>query len=267
MIDTRLMDLFTRYQRIETEYPETTRIQTPFVVRHFDARRGGVVYANLTAENADPVIRDEIAFFTQQGVIDDFEWKYYDTDMPLDLPDRLRAHGFTPGEPEAVLVLDLAHLPPRLAAPPRSLIRRALTDADIDQIVVMHSLVWHDDQRWLGDYLKPVIAHSPDRLSAYIADVDGVTASAGWIDFNPPSPFSGLWGGSTLPEYRHRGLYTDLVAARAQEAIARGVQYLTIDASPMSRAVLEKLGFELLCMTIPFTFSPHTSVNMQADGS
>ncbi|GEM_PF-1278786 len=33
-----------------------------------------------------------------------------------------------------------------------------------------------------------------------------------------------------------------------------GVQYLTIDASVMSRAVLEKFGFELLCMTIPFAF-------------
>ena len=56
----------------------------------------------------------------------------------------------------------------------------------------------------------------------------------------------GLWGGSTLPEYRKQGLYTALVKARVQEAIERGIRYLTIDASPMSRAVLEKFGFELM---------------------
>jgi hypothetical protein len=31
-----------------------------------------------------------------------------------------------------------------------------------------------------------------------------------------------------------------------QEAKARGVRYLTIDASPASRAVLDKFGFQLM---------------------
>ena len=83
-------------------------------------------------------------------------------------------------------------------------------------------------------------------MSVYVAYVDGVPASAAWIDFHENNAFAGLWGGSTLPQYRQRGLYTALVSVRAQEAIARGVRYLTSDASPMSRAVLEKYGFRLL---------------------
>ena len=35
-------------------------------------------------------------------------------------------------------------------------------------------------------------------------------------------------------------------AARVQEAKARGIQFLTIDASPMSRAIVEKLGFQFM---------------------
>jgi predicted GNAT family acetyltransferase len=55
-----------------------------------------------------------------------------------------------------------------------------------------------------------------------------------------------LWGGATVPAYRKRGLYTALVSARAQEAKARGIRCLTIDASPASRAILEKFGFQLM---------------------
>jgi len=37
--------------------------------------------------------------------------------------------------------------------------------------------------------------------------------------------------------YRKRGLYTALLAVRAQEGRARQVKYLTVDASPMSRPI------------------------------
>jgi hypothetical protein len=36
---------------------------------------------------------------------------------------------------------------------------------------------------------------------------------------------------------------------RLQEAKARGVKYLTVDASPMSRPILEKFGFEFIANT------------------
>jgi len=39
------------------------------------------------------------------------------------------------------------------------------------------------------------------------------------------------------------------LAVRAQEAKARQVRYLKLDASPMSRPILEKFGFELITYT------------------
>jgi GNAT superfamily N-acetyltransferase len=99
-----------------------------------------------------------------------------------------------------------------------------------------------------------VLRDKSEQVSIYVAYVDGVPASVGWIDFHERSDFAGLWGGSTLPAYRKRGLYTALVAERAQEAIQRGVRYLTIDASPMSRAVLEKFGFRLMAYAYECNF-------------
>ncbi|MCA9986957.1 MAG: GNAT family N-acetyltransferase, partial [Anaerolineales bacterium] len=65
------------------------------------------------------------------------------------------------------------------------------------------------------------------------------------------SQFASLWGGSTIERYRRQGLYTALLAARAQEARGRGVRYLTVDASPMSRPILEKLGFQFIAYSFP----------------
>ena len=96
------------------------------------------------------------------------------------------------------------------------------------------------------DLLAYMLAHYPRVLSVYVAYVEGVPASTGWIIFPEGSVFGGLWGGSTLSQYRGRGLYTALLAIRAQEARGRGVRYLTVDASPMSRPILEKFGFQAI---------------------
>ena len=71
------------------------------------------------------------------------------------------------------------------------------------------------------------LEHAPDHLSVYVAYADNVPVACGWIRFPEASPFASLWGGSTVPELRNRGLYTALLAVRVQEARARGWRYLT----------------------------------------
>ena len=56
-----------------------------------------------------------------------------------------------------------------------------------------------------------------------------------------------LFGGSTLPEARGRGAYRALVAARWEDAVARGTPVLVTQASPMSRPILARLGFREVC--------------------
>ncbi|MYR23936.1 GNAT family N-acetyltransferase, partial [Streptomyces sp. SID6137] len=51
-----------------------------------------------------------------------------------------------------------------------------------------------------------------------------------------------------------RGLYRALVAHRARIAAARGCRYLQVDASPMSRPILERLGFLPLSITTPYLY-------------
>jgi hypothetical protein len=88
-------------------------------------------------------------------------------------------------------------------------------------------------------------------MSVYVAYIDEQPASAAWIYFPKHSQFASLWGGATVNGFRKQGLYTALLAVRAQEAKARQVRYFTVDASPMSRPILEKFGFEMIAYSYP----------------
>src|SRR5262245_32022070 len=65
----------------------------------------GVEWSDLTEDDADTVIAEQLAYFTERGRA--VEWKYYGYDKPADLPDRLRAAGLQPGEEEALMVADV----------------------------------------------------------------------------------------------------------------------------------------------------------------
>jgi len=250
-----LLALHDQHQRIEVEHQGMRREATPDVVRHVALKHGygGVVlYSRLSEANVDRVIAEQIAHFDQLG--QDFEWKTYDHDTPGDLKARLIAHGFEAAEPEALLVLDLEAAPAILWQPVIHDVRR-ITDPDrLEEYRRIQESVWDEPHDWQITALSDDLINDPDHVSVYVAYAAGVPVSTARIDFHDHNPFAGLWGGSTLPEYRGRGFYTALLATRLQEARQRGVRFLVIDASPMSRPIVEKNGFQFLTFTQPFTW-------------
>jgi GNAT superfamily N-acetyltransferase len=243
-------------ERRDLVFPGWRREATAHVVRMLGpehARTAMISWSQLTPENADEVIAGEIAYFS--GLGRRFEWKLYDHDQPPDLKARLAAHGFEIGDDEAIMVRALADLPAELLAPVTHDVRRIDDPEQLDDVVAVQQAVWGGDYSWLREHLAAQLREGPEWLSVYVAYLDGRPATSAWITFAPGSAFAGLWGGSTLPEVRGRGLYTALLALRAQEARARGVPYLTIDASPMSRRIVERFGFQLMSMSNPCEWS------------
>jgi GNAT superfamily N-acetyltransferase len=98
---------------------------------------------------------------------------------------------------------------------------------------------------------------SPNSISIYVAYLNAEPAACGWIRFPTNRAFASLWGGSTVPELRSRGLYRAVLDARIQEARARGTRYLTVDARSMSRPILERAGFQTLTHATACTWSAH----------
>jgi GNAT superfamily N-acetyltransferase len=244
MNNDQWLSLYDLDQRIHVRYPDIRREETTRVVRLValsKSQDGMVIYSRLNEDNAAEVICGEIDYFN--GLGQDFEWKVYSHDQPADLKERLATLGFEVGEEEAIMALDLAEAPDALWKPVSHDIRRVLDEAGLKDVITVEQEVWQEGQSQLGEFLADSLLASPDQISIYTAYVNEKPASAAWAFFPEGSQFASLWGGSTLEEFRGQGLYTALLAIRAQKARSRGVKYLTVDASPMSRPILEKFGF------------------------
>ncbi len=208
-----------------------------------------ISYADLTEQNADEVIRAQIAYF--RGLGHRFEWATYSHDRPADMAARLLAHGFAAEEAGSLMALEVAEAPPRLLAPMTTVVRRLEERAGLEAVRRLLEEVWEEDFAWFVPRMSRSLGKD-GYVSIYVAYVEETPASAGWIFFPAGSRFAGLFGGTTLPHYRGQGLYTALLAARLQEARQRGRQFLIIDAGEMSRPIVEKQGFRLLAETTPY---------------
>ncbi len=235
------IDPITERQAIPPDDPLVVRCVP--LDRH--ARWGWVIWSRLGADDADRVIAEQVAYFTARG--QNFEWKRFGHDTPADLDERLLRHGFSAEEHESVMVRDLdseAGFPAETRLHGGGVEVHKITDpADLDKVVAIEDAVWNESHAWIMDELRQEFLLPGQPLSMYLAYVDGVPASAAWIRFHEQTDFASLFGGSTLPEFRGRGLYTALLDVRAQEARARGYRFLSVDASEMSRPILEKHGF------------------------
>jgi len=247
-----LRALYTTEERIGADYPDMHREVFPNLIRQVPKEAGAegfIAYTNLDATTAGAAIREQIAYFEQIG--SDLEWKLFDYDTPPDLKERLAAHGFEIEEPEYLMILPLEHAPGVLLAPPKQDVQRLVDPLDLLQIRQIEDEVWQTNHETLIRDLHLMMTQYPDRMSLYVASMEDRPASCGWIHFPEASRFASLWGGSTLAAYRGQGLYTALLAVRVQEAIRRGRRFLTIDASPMSRPIVERFGFAHVATTYP----------------
>ncbi len=210
-----------------------------------------VTYTRLAADEVDAAIDTVLAAHGPGG---ELEWKTFDLDTPADLRARLARRGFEPEEQEALLALDLDAVDAAFWQVAPCTIRQLTSVNDFTALAAVHQAIDGEDWSRFAEQLAAEYLAAPERMSVYVADVDDQPVSVGWIRFHPGSAFADLWGGATLPTYRGRGIYRALVAARARDAQARGARFLTVDAGPMSRPILERLGFQFLMYTQPYMY-------------
>ncbi|SEQ16758.1 Acetyltransferase (GNAT) family protein [Lentzea xinjiangensis] len=241
----------------EWEFPEgdaTVDRDGPLFRVSWPNRRGfvaGPPDLGVEGDALDELIARQRDFFTARR--QSAEWKTWSHDRPADLPDRLVAAGFTPEDTETV-VIGLAE--DMVAPVPLDgiVLRETRHWADIQRLVAASSEAFGKDVSFLIDYL---IAKKDDPDTVIVvAEAEGRIVSSARLEIVPETDFCGLWGGSTLREWRGRGIYRALVAHRARVALARGRKYLQVDASEDSRPILERLGFVPVTTTTGFVWRP-----------
>jgi GNAT superfamily N-acetyltransferase len=242
------------------------------LLRFVGLGRGGflsyVDLGGLSGDDLDGLIARQRDYFAGRG--EQVEWKLHGHDEPEDLPQRLRAAGFEPEEQETILVGPVAPLAATMPVLPEGVrLREVSARADLDRIEQLEEAVWGGDSHGgLADALEKEIAADPQALTVLVADAVPADApqgppgaadellSAGWVRYVAGTGFATLWGGSTLPQWRGRGIYKALVVHRARLADQRGYPYLQVDASDDSRPILERLGFIPITTTTPYVFKP-----------
>lgn len=192
--------IYNEYERKGSTLGGYTKVVTPEVVKFVsDTQYGSFIsFFDLNDENVDSVIEREKAYFAQRDLA--FEWKVYDTDLPISIDKKLISHGFEKGESESFMALSLDEL--------------SMIDVDNDACVEV------SDEQGIKDAI---------------------------------SVQEQVWGGSTLKAYRGKGYYSTLLHQRMNDAIKRDIQYLIIDASDMSKPIVEKYGFQFIAKTTPYT--------------
>ncbi|MEU7160249.1 GNAT family N-acetyltransferase [Streptomyces chrestomyceticus] len=241
--------------------PDTERVG-PVLRRTLPAQGGLILYRDLgglDGAELDAFIAAQRDHFAARGL--PVEWKYHGHDLPADLPDRLAAAGFVPGERETVVIGEAAEIagPPGGAPLPEGVRLREVTGrADFDRIGELAATVWADDRSWLAPAMEEWVAgRDGDPCTVTVAEsLAGEVVSAAWMRFHQGTAFASLWGGSTLPNWRGKGVYRALVAHRAALAVARGFRYVQVDALETSRPILNRLGLVSAATTVPYVWRP-----------
>jgi GNAT superfamily N-acetyltransferase len=231
--------------------PPTRRITHPAFVAVLSPSPNQTSLSSVrtTAAELDRTI-DEIRANLREAKSTGCVWSVGPSCRPDGLRDLLLARGFAPvARPpyeSHLTVMALAAPPP----PPRpGAEARVIRDFDEYVQAMRIALVAYgeseeDSAAWLA--AAPTLWSQGDAAhQTHLAFVDGRPVG---FAFAVRSPAGLVLGGSgVLPEYRGRGAYRALVAARWDLAVRLGTPALTIHAGSMSRPILERCGFETIC--------------------
>jgi GNAT superfamily N-acetyltransferase len=196
----------------------------------------------LTPERVEATV-DEIRSLLSERGRPRATWEVGSSATPSDLVERLLELGLEIEEPDIramVLTEPLADPPPPgvIARPVRSV--EEYRTAHRIAATVFEAPAEASSERDVQ--AEPRFAQEQDGArQTFLAFVDGepvAMATASYADYGVT-----LNAGSTLPHARGRGAYRALVAARWGEAQRRGTPALVTQASPMSKPILERLGF------------------------
>ncbi|WP_406514953.1 GNAT family N-acetyltransferase [Streptomyces sp. NBC_00873] len=215
----------------------------------------GVVWSapGLDAVRADAAIAEQVEHFTALGH-DEFEWKLYAHDRPADLGQRLVRAGFVAEPPETLLVAPVADLPTAVELPEGVTLRTVTDAAGVELMAAAHERAFGSDGSRLRQQVLARLAEAPDSFVGVLAMVADEPVSSARMELYPGTSFAGLWGGGTVEPWRGKGIYRALIAFRARIAAERGFRYLQVDATDLSRPILQRLGFRALSTTTPYVY-------------
>jgi hypothetical protein len=208
----------------------------------------------VTGAELDRLIVRQRDYFHARG--QGVEWKLRAHDRPADLPERLAAAGFVAQEPAAVLLGVAQEVAAEPVLPEGVVLRQVSAAEDLRRFADHQTEVTGEDCSWVAADLGARVSADPDHITILVAQAGDRFVCTALALYDPGTDFVALLGGATLPQWRGRGLYRAMIAARAREAVARGFRLLHVDASPASAPILRRCGFHEITTSTHYHWTP-----------
>jgi GNAT superfamily N-acetyltransferase len=220
----------------------------------------------LSAQEIRDLVPVAVDRLVATGAVSEIEWKTRGHDHAPGLHEALENAGFLPDEPESIMIGPAAALadvpePGEPGGMPVGVRLRRITAPDeVLAMSRMAGVAFGDAPGEAEKYAEAIGARleressqgHPEPMEVWAAEVGEEIVSAGRLEPVPGTEFAGLWGGSTHPDWRGRGIYRALTAARARSALALGKTLIHSDSSEYSRPILERYGFLRVSTTTPY---------------
>lgn len=262
-----LLAAYDEQLRTDAETPSAIAVTRlgPLRLVTFAGGQGFVTYRDLGGADAGQVrelVAAALAHFTGAGAspepIAEVEWKTRGHDAAPGLHDALVAHGFTPQEPESIMIGEARLLDVDVSVPPGVRLRRISAEADVRAMCAMADAAFGDPaSSRIADALLSRLAReagAPEAMQLWVAEAGGAVVSAGRLEPVPGTRFAGMWGGATDERWRGRGIYRALTAARARAALSLGKTLMHSDSTEFSRPILERAGLLRVSTTTPYAW-------------
>jgi hypothetical protein len=257
MDTSKLLAAYDQQLRTDAETPSAVAVERlgPLRLVTFAGGRGFVTYQDLAGADADTIagwVAEALALYRADPAIVRVEWKTRGHDHAPGLHEALLENGFEPDEAESVMIGAASALDVEVELPPGVSLRRVTDEPDIRAMSAMQDEVFGSP---LSDGNAEAILRRMDHddgMQLWVAEHQGVMVSAGRLEPVPATDFAGIWGGATREEWRGRGIYRAVTAARARAAMDLGKKLIHSDSTEYSRPILERYGLVRVSTTTPY---------------
>ncbi|MCA1194919.1 GNAT family N-acetyltransferase [Saccharopolyspora sp. 6V] len=254
---TSLLAAYDDQLRTDAEIPGALSVARcgPLRLATYAGGRGLVTYRDLGGADAGQVRRlvaDVVEHYRADPAIERVEWKTRGHDRAPGLHDALLAAGFAPDEPETIMIGPVRALVADVPLPAGVALRRVVDEPDVRAMCAMEDEVFGEPVSAAAvDAVLRRLALD-DGMQLWLAEAAGVVVCTGRLEPVPGTDFAGIWGGATRVEWRGRGIYRALTAARARAALELGKSLVHSDCTEYSRPILERSGLRAVSTTTPY---------------
>jgi len=256
----RFLAAYDAQLRMDAETAGAERIthHGPLLLVTYAGGDGFITYRDLSALPASEIrqlVSEALNYFQNDETIVRVEWKTRGHDRAEGLFDALLDNGFVREEQESIVIGDAKALAVEVPLPDGVTLRQITNESDVRAMCAMQDEVFGDPgNAELADALLHRLTLA-DGMELWVAEAHGDIIAAGRLDPVPNSDFAGIWGGATRIQWRGKGIYRALTAARARSALRMGKSLIHSDSTDFSRPILERAGLVAVSSTTPFVWT------------